>query len=185
MAEYLVHWGQVKNSPGDGDSSRLYTPPAMRETWVPSLGREDPLKKEMAIHSSTIAWKIPWTEEPGRLQSMGSQRVEHDWATSLTVVLVLISWGILYSVFHSAPVYIPSTNGQRFSFLYILATLVLSFSLLFFYNSHPNRCEVISHCGVFDLHFPDDKWYWAHFHVPVGHLYAFLEQCLFRSFAHF
>ena len=55
----------------------------MRETWVRSLGREDPLEKEMAIHSSTIAWKIPWTEEPGRLQSMGSQRVGHDWATSL------------------------------------------------------------------------------------------------------
>ena len=50
----------------------------MRETWVQSLGREDPLEKEMAIHSSTIAWKIPWTEEPGRLQSMGSQRVGHD-----------------------------------------------------------------------------------------------------------
>jgi len=45
----------------------------MWETWVPSLGREDPLEKEMAIHCSTIAWKIPWTEEPGRLQSMGSQ----------------------------------------------------------------------------------------------------------------
>ena len=50
----------------------------MRETWVRSLGREDPLEKEMAIHSSTIAWKTPWTEEPGRLQSMGSQRVGHD-----------------------------------------------------------------------------------------------------------
>ena len=50
----------------------------MRETWVPSLGREDPLEKEMATHSSTIARKIPWTEEPGRLQSMGSQRVGHD-----------------------------------------------------------------------------------------------------------
>ena len=50
----------------------------IRETWVRSLGREDPLGKEMAIHSSTIAWKIPWTEEPGRLQSMGSQRVGHD-----------------------------------------------------------------------------------------------------------
>ena len=50
----------------------------MRETWVPSLGREDPLEKEMAIHSSTIAWKLPWTEEPGRLQSMGSQRVGPD-----------------------------------------------------------------------------------------------------------
>ena len=50
----------------------------MRETWVPSLGWEDPLEEEMAIHSSTIAWKIPWTEEPGRLQSMGLQRVGHD-----------------------------------------------------------------------------------------------------------
>ena len=50
----------------------------MRETRVQPLGREDLLKKEMAIHSSTIAWKIPWTEEPGRLQSMGSQRVGHD-----------------------------------------------------------------------------------------------------------
>ena len=49
----------------------------MWETWVGSLGREDPLEKEMAIHSSTIAWKIPWTEDPGRLQSMGLQRVGH------------------------------------------------------------------------------------------------------------
>ena len=53
-------------------------PSTMRETWVRSLGQEDPLEKEMAIHSSTIAWKIPWTEELGRLQSMGSQRVRHD-----------------------------------------------------------------------------------------------------------
>ena len=50
----------------------------MRETGVRSLGWEDPLEKEMAIHSSTISWKIPWTEEPGRLQSMGLQRVGHD-----------------------------------------------------------------------------------------------------------
>ena len=52
--------------------------PAMRETWVRFLGREDPLEKEMAIHSSTLAWKSPWTEEPDRIQSMGSQRVRHD-----------------------------------------------------------------------------------------------------------
>ena len=50
----------------------------MREAWVQSLGREDPLEKEMAIHSSTIAWKILWTEELGRLRSMGSQRVRQD-----------------------------------------------------------------------------------------------------------
>ena len=52
--------------------------PAMWETQVRSLGRESPLEKEMAIHSSTPAWKIPWTEEPDKLQSMGSQRVGHD-----------------------------------------------------------------------------------------------------------
>ena len=57
----------------------------MQETWVRALGWEDPLEKEMAIHSSTIAWKIPWTEEPGRLQSMGPQRVGHDRATSLSL----------------------------------------------------------------------------------------------------
>ena len=52
--------------------------PAVQETQVRSLGWEDPLEKEMATHTSTLAWKIPWTEEPGRLQSMGSQRVGHD-----------------------------------------------------------------------------------------------------------
>ena len=52
--------------------------PAMQETWVRSLAQEDPLEKEMATHSSTLAWKTPWMEEPGRLQSTGSQRVGHN-----------------------------------------------------------------------------------------------------------
>ena len=56
--------------------------PAVQETWVWSQGREDPLEKEMASHASTLAWKIPWTEEPGGLQSMGSQRVRHDRVTN-------------------------------------------------------------------------------------------------------
>ena len=56
--------------------------PAVQETWVQSLGWENPLEKEMVTHSSIIAWKIPRTEEPGELQSMGSQRVGHDWATN-------------------------------------------------------------------------------------------------------
>ena len=51
---------------------------AMQETWVSSLGWEDPLEKGMATHSSILAWRIPWTEESGGLQSMGSQRVRHD-----------------------------------------------------------------------------------------------------------
>ena len=56
--------------------------PALRETRDRSLSREDPLEKGMAPHSSFLAWRIPWTEEPGRLQSMGSQRVGHDRATN-------------------------------------------------------------------------------------------------------
>ena len=66
-------------------AQRVKRLPAMREAWVQSLGQEDPLEKEMATHSSTLAWKIPWTEELDRLQSMGSQRVGHDWARSLSL----------------------------------------------------------------------------------------------------
>ena len=57
--------------------------PAVWETWDRSQGQEDPLEKEMAMHSSTLAWKIPCIEEPGRLQSMGLQRIGHELATSL------------------------------------------------------------------------------------------------------
>ena len=59
-------------------AQRLKRLPARWETWIQSLGREDPLEKEMATHSSILAWKIPWMEEPGRLQSTGSKRVGHD-----------------------------------------------------------------------------------------------------------
>ena len=59
-------------------AQRLKGLPGMQETRVQSLGWEDTLQKEMATHSSTLAWKIPWMEETGRLQSMGSQRVRHD-----------------------------------------------------------------------------------------------------------
>ena len=62
----------------------------MWETWVQSLGQEDPLEKEMATHSSTLAWKIPWMEEPGGLQSMGLQRVRHDWAISLSLFKISV-----------------------------------------------------------------------------------------------
>ena len=56
--------------------------PAMQETWVWSLGQEDPLEKGMATYSNILAWRIPWTEKPGGLQSMGSQRMVHDWVTN-------------------------------------------------------------------------------------------------------
>ena len=59
--------------------------PVMQETRVRSLGQEDPLEKEMATHSSILAWRILWTEEPGRIQSMGSQTVRHDWVTFISL----------------------------------------------------------------------------------------------------
>ena len=65
-------------------AQRLKHLPVMWETQVWSLGQEDPVEKEMATHSSVLAWRIPWTEEAGRLQSTGSQRVRHDWAASLS-----------------------------------------------------------------------------------------------------
>ena len=80
-------------SPGSGRVGETYVPqqrrasllaqsvkdlPAMQETWVQSLGQEDPLDEGMASHSRIVAWRIPWTEEPGGLQSMGLQRVGHD-----------------------------------------------------------------------------------------------------------
>ena len=71
--------------------------PTMWETWAASLGWEDPLEKEMAMHSSTLAWKIPWTEEPGRLQPMGLQRVRHDRANSLSFTEFKLSCVIISS----------------------------------------------------------------------------------------
>ena len=70
--------GNPKIPPGFPDGSSVKNPPAVWETWVQSLGWEDPLEKEMATHSSILAWEIPRTEEPGGLQSMGLQRVGHD-----------------------------------------------------------------------------------------------------------
>ena len=66
-------------------AQRLKRLPLMQETWVWSLGQEDPLEKEMVTQSSTLAWRIAWMEKPGGLQSLGSQRVRHDQATSLSL----------------------------------------------------------------------------------------------------
>ena len=69
---------KIKQDQASLVAQRLKCLPPMWETWVRSLGREDPLQKEMATHSNILAWKIPWTEEPGRLQSMESLRVGHN-----------------------------------------------------------------------------------------------------------
>ena len=76
--------------------------PAVWGTRVQSLGRGDPLEKGMATHSSTLAWKIPWMEEPGMLQSMGLQRVGHDGAASLSLffsLLLNLVWGVMFTVY--------------------------------------------------------------------------------------
>ena len=79
-------------------AQRVKSLPAMWETQVCSLGGEDPSEKGMATHSSILAWRIPWTEEPGRLQSMGLQRVGHDQATSTLTLTVYIRVHSLYCV---------------------------------------------------------------------------------------
>ena len=76
--------GSYGNSTGFPGGSVVKNPPAMQETRVQSLDWDNPLEKGMAIHSSILAWRIPWTEDPCRLQSMGSQGVGHDWATNYT-----------------------------------------------------------------------------------------------------
>ena len=65
--------------------------PAMQETWIWFLGQEDPLEKGMTTHSSLLAWEIPWTEQPGGLQSMGSQRVRHNWATNTLMDIWMVT----------------------------------------------------------------------------------------------
>ena len=103
---------------------------AMEETKVRSLGRKDPLEKGITIHSSILAWRIPWTEEPGGLQSMGSQRVRH-----LTFLYSLVSHGPFCSRCTSAPPYKPSAPSSStpwcYSFLHInrFTQSVLDFSL--------------------------------------------------------
>ena len=89
VAQSRTRLKQLSSSSSSKVAQTVKCRPAMRETQVRSLGPEDTLAKEMATHSSTLAGKIPCTEEPCRLQSMGSQRVRHDWATSLTYLLIL------------------------------------------------------------------------------------------------
>ena len=85
--------------------------PATQETWVQSLGREDPLEQKMATHTSILAWRIPWTEKPGGLQSMGSQRVRHDWATNIFTLWSFMEIQFTYQIIHSLKIH----NSLHFS----------------------------------------------------------------------
>ena len=75
LTAFIVHFSSVRASQVAQMVKNL---PARTETWIQYLGREDPLEKGMATHSSILAWRVPWTEEPGGLQSMGSQSIGHD-----------------------------------------------------------------------------------------------------------
>ena len=123
--------------------------PAMWETQVRSLDWEDPLEKEMTTHSSTFAWKIARTEEPGRLQSMGSQRVRHNWATSLSFLSFFLWW--FYSQFFKESPYRLSQRLYQFT----SPSTVQEHSLFstpspafivcrLFDDGHSDWCEVIS-----------------------------------------
>ena len=91
---------------------------AVQETWVRSLGREDPLEKGMATHSSNLAWRIPWTEEPGGLQFMGLQRVGHNWATKHAQSKWNTAWG---------------PNQEKYDFSHFQHEVV-TFALIFYSN---------------------------------------------------
>ena len=110
--------------------------PATQEMQVWFLGGEDPLKKGMATHSSILAWRNPWTEEPGRLQSMGSQRVRRDWATEQ------LPW---IPVLH----YLMSIKSSKIIFKYILSVVFYQMGRLiwsqFFHLGNRNRLHVLIH----------------------------------------
>ena len=103
-------------------AQRVKRLPALWETWVRSLGRGDSLEKEMAIHFSILAWRIPWTEEPGRLQSRGSQRVRHNWTTSLSFFLSFLlvkgesAFGQISTTLHAPPSVASIWNKAYFPF---------------------------------------------------------------------
>ena len=107
--------------------------PAMRETGVRSLGWEDPLEKEMAIHSCTLAWKIPWMEEPDRLQSMGSQRVRHDFTFTFPPIKMLLD-----------P---PRTHHHRCLLKDLILSQVSSFFSLFVPFYEAKDADSLSHCN--------------------------------------
>ena len=92
-------------------AQRVKRLPTMWDTWVQSLGWEDPLEKEMATHSSALAWKISWMEKPGRLQSMGSQRLGHDWVTSLSLLSCSMAGRSLFVCFMYSSEYLLISNS--------------------------------------------------------------------------
>ena len=141
--------------------SVVKNPSAKQETWILSLGWEDLLEKEMAIHSSILDWEMPWTEAPGGLQSMGSLRVRHDLVSKTTTAMVLTSSVFIY-LFFKKPPYCFAQWLNQFTFPptvpkgSLFSTLSLTFVICsLFDDSDSDRYELISYCG-YNLHFSID-----------------------------
>jgi len=139
-----LHTTKTKNDQASLVAQPTKNPPAKQETQVLSLGWEDLLEKEMATHSSALAWRSPWTEEPGRLQSMGSQRVRHDWATHTN------------NVFSSLQISLHTTSCRQSYNTALLPWLTSSL------NPPHSQGKVGSSAGH-SLHVSTIGW---HFHLP-------------------
>ena len=131
--------------------------PAMQETWVWSLGQEDPLEKGMATHSGILAWRIPWMEEPGGLQSMGLQRVGHDGVTNTVtsgVATVMHKWrGSLWDCYRDETPKIGLKEvlrdlGEWYTQLFAPQMLSSAFLELFSLNLPPPIRMTPSQCGI-------------------------------------
>ena len=123
-------------------AQRIKRLPAMHETWVRSLGWEDPLKKEMATHSSILARRIPWTEEPVKLQSTGSQRVRHDWVASHTHPFFCLLYSVIVSF--------------QCIFFFLFQYCILQLWLLFiFFNSLLKKKNFLYLCSLCIHMFPE------------------------------
>ena len=144
--------------------------PAMWETQVRSLVREDPLEKEMAIHSSTLVWKIPWTEEPGRLQSMGSQRVRHNWVTSLSFPFLYMWVGKGYEEWNISCEFLISVGTNIVSFGNFLCYTQLSRTPCFSYKI--SDTIIIAFHSTYELY----SWVWS---CPILSIGGF---CLWRLY---
>ena len=139
-------------------------PPAMRETCVPSLGPEDPLEKGIATHSSILAWRIPWRKEPDRLQSIGSQRVEHGWSDLAQLPVGLgLGWANCHGfstkhpmskdVFSARQMYM--VGNRVFTGHLMLASEAFNFMPLELWAWHDQLTDTFSSCiPSFPLHKP-------------------------------
>ena len=152
--------------------------PEVWETQVRSLGQEDPLKKEMATHSSTLAWRIPWMEEPGRLQSMRLQRVGHDWATSLSLSVIQVQYPVFLHI-------LSSTGAQhRDGWNLMAARWWVFFSFLSFLRVHQLTLDGYNHRWLWH---PWWLWHpclliWQEIlHFSYTYVYIFLIFILFKE----